>query len=462
MRSWKFLTAGLRGLWVAALAGCATVDPRPDYERARDEIRSSTGEVDIFDPEGPALPAEEIQAMLSDGLGLEEATRLALLDNRRLQAGFMALGVARSEYVQAGLLKNPSLSLAFLFPDAGGRARWTADLAGSVSEIWEIPLRKDVAQARLDQRILELSRFAGELVAATKEAYFEGVAAREARSIARANADLARRSLAAVRRQVEEGTATKSDESLAESFASSAELSVHRAEREEISAKRRLAALLSFEEDLLDVALTDSLPGPSWPGLEREALVQRSVHARPDLRAAARAVAAAEEQVALERRRVVPGLAACLSAERPEGGSSADFLLGPGATVEIPLFDQNQAQLSRAEFRLAELTKEHAALMSEITQEMRAAADSASIAARAAAFAQEELIPQAERSAALAQRAYELGDTIVLSFLQSQRTLLEARRIGIDALLEAARANIALERAIGVPLAAARPTEARP
>lgn len=451
MRSSMNVLKGLAALW---LAGCGTVDPRPDYERAKQEIRATTGEKDVHDPDEAVLTGVEIRAILSDGLGLTEATRLALLNNRRLQAGFLALGVARAEYVQAGLLENPSLSLAFLFPDAGGRARWTADLVGSLSEIWQIPSRRALARAGVEQRILGLSSHAGELVAATKEAYFESVASGEARAVARTNVELARRSLEGVRRQVEEGVASRTDESLAESLALGAELSFQRSEREEVAARRRLAALLSLEDDLLSVTLTDPLPEPVWQELERDALVAASLNARPDLRAAERAVSAAEENVALERRRRFAGVDAGVSAERPEGGSSADFLLGPTAAVEIPIFDQNRAQVSRAEFELAERRKEYEALVAEITQEVRTALDKAEIAAKAAAFARDALVPQAERSAALAERAHELGDTTVLTLLQARRTALEARRTAVDARLEAALARIEAERAAGAPLTA--------
>ena len=437
---------------VLSVAGCATVDPRPDYEKAKQEIRATTGEEVVHDPDEPVLTGAEIGALLAAGLGLDEATRLALLNNRRLQAGFLALGVARADFVQAGLLENPSLSLAFLFPDAGGRVRWNADLVGSVAEIWQIPSRRALAQAGLEQRILELSRFAGELVAATKTAYFEAVAARAAREVGRANLELARRSLEGVRRLVEEGAASKVDESLAESLALAAELSFQRTEREEVAATRKLAALLSLEEDLLAVTLTDPLPEPGWPTVAREEVVAASLGVRPDLRAAARAVAAAEERVGLERKRRFPGVSAGASAERPEGGSSADFLSGPAAVLELPLFDQNQAQVSRAEFELAQSRKEHEALVAEAKQELRAALDKAEVASRTAAFAKSDLVPQAERSVYLATRAYELGDTTVLTLLQAQRVALEARRTALEALLEAALARIELERAAGAPL----------
>jgi outer membrane protein TolC len=67
-------------------------------------------------------------------------------------------------------------------------------------------------------------------------------------------------------------------------------------------------------------------------------------------------------------------------------------------------------------------------------------------------FVEDELLPQTERSAALARRAYELGDTTILVLLDNERAVLLARQNGIDARLEAARAQVDLERSLGAPL----------
>src|SRR5262249_39778492 len=155
------------------------VDPTADQERARMLIRESTGQREIYDPNAPPIPADEIRSMLADGLGLDEALRLALLNSRRLQSGFVGLGVARADFVQAGLLKNPELGISFLLPSGGGRPKITADLVQSLVDLWELPARQKVAEELLEQRIFELSRLAGELVVQTKDAYFESVAARD-------------------------------------------------------------------------------------------------------------------------------------------------------------------------------------------------------------------------------------------------------------------------------------------
>jgi len=146
----------------------------------------------------------------------------------------------------------------------------------------------------------------------------------------------------------------------------------------------------------------------------------------------------------------VPDVDAGVALERPERGSSVELLAGLGATIELPLFDRNRAQVRRAEFRRDQLAKEYEALVAEVGQAVRAAVDRAASAARAARFVVDELLPQAERGAALAQLDYELGHTTLLPLLESQSAAIHARRARTDALLEAARAQVDVERAAGV------------
>ncbi len=442
-------------MWIASsflTFACVTVDPRPDFARAREEIRAATGQLEVHDPETFTLTADEIAAVLADGLTLDESLRLALLNNRRLQAGFQRLGIARADLVQAGLLRNPSLSLAFFLPSGGGRTRLTADLAARVSDLWELPLRKDVAAAGLESELVALAMQAAEIVLEARRAYYESVAGGDARALAAAHAELAGQGLAAVQERIERGVATRGEESLARSQQLAAALSRQRAERAEALARRRLASWLSLEEDLMEIALTDPLPDPPALELEREQLVQQSHAQRLDLRASAALVASARAALALEERRRFPDVDLGVSAERPEGGSSSGFLLGPAGTLELPIFDQNQAQVSRARFHLAELEREHEALSVEAAQGVRAAADASAVAAGAVRLIEAELLPEAARGFDLARRSFALGDTTTPLLLESQRALVTARQALLDARLEAALSRLELERQLGGPL----------
>ena len=77
--------------------GCATVNPKPDYDRTRNLIQQSTGMTKSYSPEEDGLSAEELSAWLPDGLTLDEAVRIALLNNRKLQAAFFDIGMARAD-----------------------------------------------------------------------------------------------------------------------------------------------------------------------------------------------------------------------------------------------------------------------------------------------------------------------------------------------------------------------------
>ena len=140
-----------------------------------------------------------------------------------------------------------------------------------------------------------------------------------------------------------------------------------------------------------------------------------------------------------------------MSSERPEG--SSDLVLGPAATLELPLFDQHQASRARAESELWQRRKEHEALVLEARQALRAASDRAVLARRASDFASTRLVPQAAATVQLAERASALGEGTVLDLLQAQQALLAARRTELEARHEAARAFIALQRAAGGTLA---------
>ncbi|MGQ0553375.1 MAG: CusA/CzcA family heavy metal efflux RND transporter [Planctomycetota bacterium] len=441
------------------LTGCAVETLAPNYEPARELIRTTTGQDEVFDPQVPPLSAEELRAVLHDGLSMDEALRLALLNNRALQAGFMELGVARAQFVQAGLLQNPVLGLSLFLPSGGGRTRLAGDLAQNLSDLWRIPAARLAAGAESDLQLFALSRQAGELVAAVRRAYAECVAAREAHALAIDGALIAGRVQGAAQARSEAGVATDLETNLARTLAIEANLQAQRAERGEVETTRRLAALLSLQDDLLGTSFTDALPavvsaplGERERAVQREALVERARTSRLDLRAAAAAVVAAEARLTLERKRAAPDLVTGLGAERPEGGSSSDLLAGPALSVELPFFDRNEAGISRAEFEREVARLNHEALLAEVGQAVRAAYDRVQILADAAEIASEQLLPQAERSSALAQEAYGAGATTLLTLLEGQRASLDARRASNESRLDVALALLELELALGAPL----------
>ena len=448
----RHLTDSLCLASLLLMTACASEDLRPDFEGARALIISTTGRPDVYDPDQPPLSPDEIDSLLADGLTLDEALRLALLNSRRLQAGFMGLGIARADFVQSGLLENPTLGLSLLLPAGGGQTRIAASLAQDVMEIWRLPERRKLADASMELQLLGLARQAGELVVDTEASYYETVAAHDMAANALAGADLARRSADAVRQRVSLGVATETESSLVQSAALQADLDARNAERRVALAVRRLAGLLSLTTDLGRVRLTSKLPALVGPIPDREALVAHGLASRLDLRVLGAAVRSAEARVSLEQGRSAPDVGVGIAYERPESDDPTDHVLGPTLGIELPVFDDNAAQISRAEYELEQLRRAYEALDAELRQQVRAAVDGASLSADASRFLRGELLPQAERSADLARRAFDSGGSTLMPLLEAQQVLLEAQSAEIDSALEAALSLVDLKRALGGPL----------
>jgi len=446
--------SGLRWVAIALLfcpMGCAVDDLAPDYDSARALIANTTGvaQESIYDPSAAPLTERQIDDFVVDGLTLDEAVQLALLNSRRLQAGFMGLGMGRADVVQAGLLQNPTLGLSLLFPAGGGQTRLNAGLAQSIMEIWRLPERRAVAEAGLEQQVLALASQASELAGDVRVSYFRIVAARRSALNAKRQAEFGQRALAAMEERLSAGVATEVEAGEVRHEELSAVLRARKAQGVQIAETRHLASLLSLTRDLMNVPLTDGLPELSGTLPDRETLVARAHASRLDLRALSAAIDAAEAKVALEERRSSPDLAVGVGFENPESDNPTDHVLGPSMEVELPLFDGNEAQVSKARFEWRQLRKLWLALDAELTQQVRGAADRATLATDAARFVQAELLPHAAHSLSLAREAAELGDLTVWELLEVERAVVRVQAEGAAAELEAALAMVELERVLG-------------
>lgn len=441
-------------LVVGLLCACQNApDAGPDRARARALIAERSAETEMHDPDRPLdaeQQAELIAEAAADGLELREAQRLALLLNLRLQAGFAELGVERADYAQAGLLQNPSLGLAFLWPSGGGQTRYGFDLLQSVSSAWELGDRRAQAQALLDLRILELSRFAGELVAETKAAFLEALAAQAAAAAADEDRSVAERLAALAERRASLGEADRLEAGLARAEGQAAKLAAERARLEVALTRQRLAGQLSLGAGLGDVLLIapDPAPAAAAAPLGLEAV------RRLDLCALDAALAAARAELELERGRRRPATQLGVSGERPERGSAMTFLTGLAGSISLPIFDQNLAQVARAEAQLASLEKQRAALAAEIELELEAAERRRAAAAAALFEIEAGLLPTAADNRALALRLFELGERDLSAALAAERAWLRARGLEAEARLELGLAELALERALGASLEA--------
>ena len=102
--------------------------------------------------------AEETRWLLSQELTVETATQVALFNNPELQATYERLGVAQAEVVQAGLLRNPKISLHWGFRIvAAGLDEIVGSVTGAFLDLILMPLKKKLANAEFRRVKLEVA-----------------------------------------------------------------------------------------------------------------------------------------------------------------------------------------------------------------------------------------------------------------------------------------------------------------
>ena len=469
---------------IVLASGCARVDPRLDYERAARHIAGATGHTDIYQPGRDELARRKVEDLLSGGLTNDEAVAVCLLNNPGLQADFYDVGISRADVVQSGLMSNPSLGISLGFPAGGGLASMEGGLAQNIADLWQIPIRKRAAERSLDRAILELARKAADLAADAKAAYFDAVGAAQTRQIAQENFEIAKGLLKMALARQQAGAATEIDVNLTRSLGLDAELAVEAATLAAANARRTLAELLGIEADAAQLVLLDPLPEipPAIPAAAD--LIDQARRSRLDLRAARQAVLAAEARLREQYRLILPNVEVGFEFERAErqsqggrdiaadtarasmasGGLAApdiqprserrthtDFTIGPSIGLELPIFDQNQAQIAKARYECAQARKLAEVLDRAIVQEISGAVDRARTAWRLATIYRDRSVPLAQDNLDLSRKAYQAGQVSFLAVLEAQRFFLDSRGRYVDASRTAAMAIPDLERAIGLP-----------
>ena len=468
-----------------ALAGCAVVTPGPDYQRAGQYVTQATGQRSIYQPgDDEAIIADKVKDLLAGGITADEAVQICLLNNPGLQAAFMDVGMARADVVQSGLLSNPSLGMALGFPAGGGLANIDAGLAQDIAELWQIPARKRATERSLDRAILRLARQAADLAADTKIAYYKAVGTEQLHGIRQEDVTVAQNllDLALVRQTT--GAATDLDVNLSRRLALDAELEAESGRLARADARRALARLLGLTTDASKLVLVDVLPEvpPKLPDAEK--LIELACVYCLDMQAARQAVAAAKARLQEECRRVFRNVELGVSLERgerqrqggrdiladtarasianggltapgiqprSERGQGTDFIIGPSLSLELPIFDQNQAQIAKATYAYEQAVKNAEALRRAAAQEVRSSVDRVLTAWKLAQIYRDRSLPLARENLDLSREAYRAGRASFLAVLEAQRLFLESRSRAAETAQTAATAAAEMERTMCLP-----------
>ncbi|MBI5764815.1 MAG: TolC family protein [Planctomycetes bacterium] len=446
------------------LVGCAKVHPEPDYQRTAAALKERNNLDEAYDPAADAFVDDKVTALLSDGLTVDDAVRIALLRNRGFQALFARIGASSADVVQSGLLSNPTFGFMARFPEGGGRSNLTFNFGQELVDLWQIPVRKAVARAQLEQTVMEVVQSGVNLAASTRQACYRLLALQRAEEITRENMTLVDRSLKLAEDRFKAGETSQLDVNLVR--ASLIEVRINRItiQRDLQTEKAALAKEMGLSRLNAAWNLSGSLDLPRHVVADDDSYLQFALDERLDARAAEFAVRQADAEVRrqllnvfssvtvgaeLERteRRALPGrqvLADTARASTRAGTLTApeiqtkgqrdlerrqiiDSLFGPTLTVKVPIWDQNQAQIAKAQYQLVEKKKSYEELLDTIARQVQEATAVLRAAGELVQYYEETTIPQARQNVEVAMRAYKAGEQSIVALIDAQRFMISQR-----------------------------------
>ncbi len=145
---------------VAFFSTMVFASPKRSLKNIDKIVRTQTGiNTDLSQEISEVDAQNEIKKILDDPLTVEEAVKIALLNNPSIKAAMAQLGISRADMVQAGLLHNPKLS-GFIRKsnEEDSKTNTEFEVKGDIMDLLFWPLRKRLANTQFKQAEYDLAK----------------------------------------------------------------------------------------------------------------------------------------------------------------------------------------------------------------------------------------------------------------------------------------------------------------
>jgi cobalt-zinc-cadmium efflux system outer membrane protein len=372
-----------------ALAGCAGLPRERGYSQTQALIEARRdmappGSLADFDSK-PPLPTAPLDA--------NEAVRLAFFYNPRIREEYARIGLGRAELEDARRIANPSFGYVRLSPHDGHGNQTTRSVSVGLTDLLLLPARKRFAQGELERLQQSVAASLLELATEVEAGWYAAVSAEQVAQMRDVVAQAAEASAELAQRFFDAGNITRLQLEQELASASQARIEAVRARAEALRSRSEVAGLIGLSST--DAwTLQAQLPAPPETALSTDVLVPLALENRLDLAAARRAVALREDTLGVSRRWRWLGSVE-VGYER-ESEIDGEVLRGPSLSLELPIFNQGQGAVARAQAELMQARAELDAMVLNVHNTARLSVEELNVAREIAERYRTELVPRRE------------------------------------------------------------------
>ena len=388
----------------------------------------------------------------AQALTLQRVVDTYIAENLELQAAQYRLERTRADQIAARLRLNPGLTVTADNLKISGPTppfNGVYEIGASYSETIELggkrKLRQNVADLAVSAAEAQFADTMRRGIAAVKRLYFDAL-------LARYNVDIAIENRQTFEQLVQFNVARFQQGAIAES-----EVIKVRLERIKFDTAIKQAELIQRQatirllERLGESGFTKDIVGQMdfrQFNADLSSLKETALAERPDIQAAERELAAANERLVLEQARAKPDVTPFVGYKRLAQDNTILF----GVSVPLKTRDKNQAGIARALADQKAAQSQLQLIRNRAVAEVESAYAAFETARDQVQTFRNELLNEADESRSIALAAYQEGATQLLPLLDAQRTRSEVRQQYFRTLFDYQTSLIDLELAVGKEL----------
>jgi cobalt-zinc-cadmium efflux system outer membrane protein len=364
------------------------------------------------------------------GLALEQLEELALRCNPILPREAARVEAARGQAVQAGLLPNPRWDTNNPWVLAGRNTLLNVGLQQEIPVMGKKRLDTAAANAGVQQQTHSFAQSRIAMLTSVRQQFYQVLADQRRVSVLAEMVRLTRQSLIAGQKRQKAGDATRADVLLLEVDARRVAASLRSALALLDGDRKQLAAIVGVPQVAL-YSVMGRLDG-GYPEFDEAALAEFVSERHPTILGARAAVV--QNQVLLRRAQVEPYPNLTIGPAYQFGVVPGNDQFWLNFSFSVPVWDRNQGNIRAAQANLGVALE---TVRSSRNDLLNQAANLLSQYRSARALVEEyekSILPRSTEAARLVREGYAKGIVDLATYLQAQRSVIQANSDYVDAL----------------------------
>lgn len=392
--------------------------------------------------------ARAIEELLKQELSVDAAVQIALLNNQNLQATYEDLGITQADVVEAGLLENPVFFGQARFPDKSpSMTNLEFEVTQNFLNILMLPARKKLAAMQFEEVKLRVADEVLKLAAEVRAAYYRAIGASQIEQMRQHIAEAGEASYEMARRMHTAGNTSDLNLASEQGHYEQARMDYAQSTTLVVEFREQLIRLMGLWGAQAELKLAHQLPDVPAREITMDHLESLAIKNRLDLASARQEVEVLAQALGITLDwRWIGKADVGVSTERDPDGQ---WVTGPSLTLELPIFNQRQADIAKLEAQLRQGQKRLAAQAVNIRSEVRSLRSRLMMQRHLAEHYKKVIIPLQERIVHLTLQEYNYMLAGVFDLLIARQNELDTYQKYIETVRDYWITRAQIQRVVG-------------